>query len=97
MTNFVKKLTFHRSANKFSPWVLSAKKKKGDDNRISFSFGLYPPPGTCRKTYCYCNAKYCPAVLLGAAPIVAHCARVAGAAKIVVDELKRTTASGLEQ
>jgi hypothetical protein len=33
------------------PLLPALQKKKGDGNfAISFSFGSYPPPGTCRKT-----------------------------------------------
>src|ERR1700731_1579109 len=63
-----------------------------------FSFsGLYPSPGTLPKIYPYCNAMYFPEAVLGATPTVAQFAKVSAAAKTVVEALKRTTASGLEQ
>ena len=98
MTNFVKKLTFHRSANKLSFWVLSAKKKKGDGNSPSpFPLAHTLPQVLAEKLTVTAMPSIVQRSLLGATPIVAHFASVAGAAKIVVDELKRTTASGLEQ
>jgi hypothetical protein len=71
--------------------------KKRDAARAASFFLAHTLPQVLAETLSYCNAMYCPAVVLGAAPIVAHAASVAAAAKTVVDPLKRTTASGLEQ
>ena len=79
-------------------FLFESKKQKRRGLRRASLFWLIPSPRYLPKTFSYCNAIYWPAVVLGAAPIVLHPARISpGAAIGVTDELNLTTASGFEQ
>ena len=76
---------------------ISGQKIKKGMTRVMPFFRLIPSPRYLPKNYSYCNAIYDPAVVLGGVPIFAQPAKVSATFKTVVDALKRTTASGLEQ
>ena len=98
MTNFVKKLTFHRSANKlsFSGFCLQ-KRKRGTACAAPLLFWLIPSPRYLPKNLLLLQCQVLSSGRVGSNAYCCAFRQGSGAAKIVVDELKRTTASGLEQ